>query len=63
MLSTIYFAHNGINHATHMEAAAHESNVFVWVLLVTIALAAGLYSTKRLFSNRQIAEESEEDEE
>ncbi|HTE22796.1 MAG TPA: hypothetical protein VK674_07230 [Candidatus Limnocylindria bacterium] len=57
------FAHNGIDHATHMEAAAHQSNpTLVWVTVVVGITAALVYTIKRSRGSRQ-AEEVEEDEE
>ena len=55
------FAHNGINHANGMEAAAHQSNALVWVALLTAIVAAGLYAAKRYLGNRQTEDVEEEE--
>jgi len=56
------FAHNGIDHATNMEAAAHQSNTLAWVLLMSVIVAFMVYIIKKSRGSQQ-AEEIEEDDE
>jgi hypothetical protein len=62
MINAILFAHNGIDHKSHMEAAAHESGSLLWIIAITLLAATAAYMLRR-FLGRQSSEETEEEEE
>jgi hypothetical protein len=44
LMSLIHFAHNGVDHASEAEAAAHGSNdVILWVALALLLVAVVLF--------------------
>jgi len=52
-----YFAHNGVEH-THTAEATNGTNNVVWIILVTLIVAAVAYAAVKMLNNRsQPAEE------
>lgn len=42
----IYLAHNGVEHATELEAAAHQANTpVIAIVLISIAVVGGIIAT------------------
>ncbi len=61
-MSIVYFAHNGVNHGSEVEAATHGSNTMLWMIAATLATAAIVYVITRALNRAgQSAEAQESD--
>ncbi|MGH9858109.1 MAG: hypothetical protein ACRD4B_09730 [Acidobacteriota bacterium] len=57
----IYFAHNGIDHASHMEEAAHQSSsTIIWILGITLVTIAAMYLVVRFLNSQQVKKDDKE---
>ncbi len=64
-MNMIYFAHNGVDHGTAVEAAGHQSSNELWVVAVSLAaIGAIIFVVTRLSKSGDTAPtpDNEEDE-
>ena len=59
----VIFAHNGVDHASHLESATHQSGSLLWVLATSAATVAALYAGVRYLNNLQARTAEDEEEE
>lgn len=51
-----YFAHNGVEHV-HTEEAANGTNNVLWIVLVTLIIAAVTYAAVKMLNRPKAAQE------
>jgi hypothetical protein len=49
----LYFAHNGVDHATEVESSTHQTGSMFWIIAITLVTAVMMYAVIKLLSKQE----------